>query len=1333
MKGILATATLLVLAMLNSGIGASPEVVPEAIHRIGWTLVHSTWQLIAIALIASLVDAFARQRSANVRYVCATAALAVMSAAPVITWTLIDVASIRTARVSPTPRLIVDGETTPVVDSSDLAVSPAPPVTSSLEHQAPKNLPPKTEPRDIAADRGHIMNGVLTPHGTRDQGMTVTDHSLWSGFAKDAGLFIESRLPVFVAIWLAGVFACSLRPIWGLWTQWRLCRTGNRPVSDECQRLLEDLARRMHLARAVRIAESAAVALPMVVGYLRPVILLPASVLTGLTTAQMESLLAHELAHVRRHDWLVNALQVVVETLLFYHPAVWWLSRRIRNERELCCDDLALTIVRDSATYGRMLLALEEMRHTALPQPAVSATGGDLVHRIRRLLPTRRPLEQPSRSWFPGLITLAILGGTCAAWYGARVTADHGPPIADQARPDNSAVASADRREDPHGQGATGQSADDSPAHPLEQSERGEMQVLTWTMLIDSVLAESVTRLGEELPEQGAYRVAQVDAARLRETLFDAKARSHIFSDLNALRMLEAATDANSSRSLFESPNFFFSQIRYRGLLTPVAHGTHSGQYSLFPGRRFDLQLDRVQLEITEYGGINSPVYKINQALSYQGPLAIGTSVVFVGKLASETGKTDYHEIIAYEAIPKATEFAQRLLADLAWFKAGRAEEAATLKRAEKFNAESRKLPVKLPERWTRPLPHGGSVSLVAIARPKTHPFCWWDADGTPRSTDWSLQTHALGRPDLLALVCIRDPHATDRLRQGVTYVRTEQSSPLPLYRSWEELDDSELYLFPICNSDDQRPMVGVNTGTGPWKELGPLTPKQGITYGQADYLLGESRREPDAAVYRILGHRYLPEEAIQLRIIDIRGQSRPLPLNIMQSAVSSHQGVPPEWDGWRDYQSQLKEQEVDHIVVDSRPRHWVNFTGFATELSVDNFNPSPLSVAPPAALAPLPNRLAAEFDQILKKDFGFLNDDDRAAVVEDFRRFAERQPESVSDARAAALVAGLRGVVLNDLNYLTFFSSYRSLKWRLSMAMHPRSLTADEQRRRDQQRDDIRKQIRDLPLKDFHIARTHGHAIDRLQARFDDPWRGWFHEPMSEAELVQFQRDRKNWRIEDPVFAPSSFDSLVMNVKSASLPTDDSLGTSVLSLDADRIATLKPGLLRFIARFPDQAQFFGQRDLVYDQAPESGRRVLDFGRRNLEVPASVPQDAKAVQLWAATSKSGLLAYDGASHSLFLLRGAKIGILSVETWQDADRLTDDELLRIVAAQELVTIKLAEHFGPRPTSSGYGPRPPGSLLAVVSAAGELGVVQVESISQNGITAHLRQRPVTFLRP
>ena len=135
---------------------------------------------------------------------------------------------------------------------------------------------------------------------------------------------------------------------------------------------------------------------PVIVGHLKPVIVLPAAALSGLSPAHLEAVIAHELAHVRRHDYLVNLAQTVIETLLFYHPAVWWVSPHVRVAREHCCDDLAVTVCRSRHEYVRALLDLEELRD-ATPALALGATDGSLLARGRRLLVPQQGRTSPPR------------------------------------------------------------------------------------------------------------------------------------------------------------------------------------------------------------------------------------------------------------------------------------------------------------------------------------------------------------------------------------------------------------------------------------------------------------------------------------------------------------------------------------------------------------------------------------------------------------------------------------------------------------------------------------------------------------------------------------------------------------------------------------------------------------------------------------------------------------------------------------------------------------------------------------------------------------------------
>jgi beta-lactamase regulating signal transducer with metallopeptidase domain len=199
--------------------------------------------------------------------------------------------------------------------------------------------------------------------------------------------WIESQLQWIYVAWMMGVTGLSLRLAGGWFLIYRLKRLAS-PVHLGLQARVEVLRTSLGVKRPVRVFRSALVRVPIVVGWFKPVILIPGSLLTGIPAAELEALLSHELGHIRRYDYLVNGLQSLIETLFFFHPAVWWVSRQIRVEREHCCDDLALTTA-DKLTYSRALLELEESKGAGLTfnfnGVGVGADGGHLLSRIRRL------------------------------------------------------------------------------------------------------------------------------------------------------------------------------------------------------------------------------------------------------------------------------------------------------------------------------------------------------------------------------------------------------------------------------------------------------------------------------------------------------------------------------------------------------------------------------------------------------------------------------------------------------------------------------------------------------------------------------------------------------------------------------------------------------------------------------------------------------------------------------------------------------------------------------------------------------------------------------------
>ncbi len=264
-------------------------------------LLHLVWQGVVVAFLLWIALAALHKSSANARYIVSCAALALLAVLPLVTAWVAYTRPIAPQRV-PTVRV-------PMV-------------------RVPIALP---------------VTALVPPVPARFD---------WLALAQTW----------MVPAWACGVLVLSVRLLWGCAKVSTLKRTGDA-AEPAVLAMVSRLSERIGVARTVRVLiTSVADGGPCVIGALRPVILLPAATLLGLAPDQLEAVLAHELAHIRRFDYLVNIVQMLIETLFFYHPAVWWISGRIRQERELCCDDIAVGYCGNAVGYARALTALERMR-----------------------------------------------------------------------------------------------------------------------------------------------------------------------------------------------------------------------------------------------------------------------------------------------------------------------------------------------------------------------------------------------------------------------------------------------------------------------------------------------------------------------------------------------------------------------------------------------------------------------------------------------------------------------------------------------------------------------------------------------------------------------------------------------------------------------------------------------------------------------------------------------------------------------------------------------------------------------------------------------------------
>ncbi len=327
----------------------APWLTPVTLRLLALSLLHFLWQGTALATLGYALMALCR--SASARYAVGVSVLALMLAAPACTFVVLR------SR-----------------EQSTIATVP---------ESAPSSLLSAVKPNHSASQ--------APPPNTSSAG-----YSLW-----------------LVEAWFLGVLLLSTRSVGGFLLIERLCRKENAPVSRELQANCLSLQRRMGLTRVVRYCESIHLDAPAVAGWVRPVVLLPLRALSSLSENEVEAVIAHELAHIRRFDAFVNLFQVTVETLLFYHPAVWWLGKQVRAEREHCCDDVAVAVCGSPFTYAHALARMAEWKQA--PEFAMAANRSPLVERVARLLGPKQSADSFRGATISAsvlFLTVALLAGS---------------------------------------------------------------------------------------------------------------------------------------------------------------------------------------------------------------------------------------------------------------------------------------------------------------------------------------------------------------------------------------------------------------------------------------------------------------------------------------------------------------------------------------------------------------------------------------------------------------------------------------------------------------------------------------------------------------------------------------------------------------------------------------------------------------------------------------------------------------------------------------------------------------------------------------------------------
>ncbi len=239
----------------------------------------------------------------------------------------------------------------------------------------------------------------------------------YKNLIKDFPLTISSALPYLSFLWLISVITLSIKLLIEIYNVNRLPKDRCLQPKPELLVRFNILVKKIGLTKAPLLLISLKTEVPMAIGWLKPIVLLPASMLTGLNSAQLEMLILHELAHIRRHDYLINFLQTLIEILLFFHPAVAWMSKQMRNEREYCSDDIAVHHCGDPIAYAHTLtdtaaLLYENQHPQTIPLMAMTASGGDLKQRVVRLVNHHCSSNNNISKWFAAssiILTIALV------------------------------------------------------------------------------------------------------------------------------------------------------------------------------------------------------------------------------------------------------------------------------------------------------------------------------------------------------------------------------------------------------------------------------------------------------------------------------------------------------------------------------------------------------------------------------------------------------------------------------------------------------------------------------------------------------------------------------------------------------------------------------------------------------------------------------------------------------------------------------------------------------------------------------------------------------------
>lgn len=1223
--------------------------------RLGQSLLHFVWQGAVLGLIAGAATFGWRRSTAARQYGILLSLFSLMAAAPVLTFALLP---------QPTSPLASSPPINPV---DDVVISNSSPIA--------------TIPRSVAADQERApVNSLPAETSATPAGRAVDVAPPYP--ADPPPRQLEQSLPWLVAAWVVGVAVCSLRLLIGFIGVFRVRWLGRTPAPEFAQRICGELQHKLGLSRVIFVCESLLIQVPIVIGWLKPLILFPAGMITGLSEAQLRALLAHELAHLRRHDYLVNILQTVVETLLFYHPAVWWLSRRLRVEREHCCDDVVVELLGNRVEYGRALLAVEELRDQRYTL-ALGAADGSLGSRVRRIVGVGSDRAANSLWALPCFLacSFAILCSVHAlGWH----------------------RASEPEHDDPE-----------------------TFVVVEWSAIVDESVLKELRAL--EPPSRNQVdaepEMIRCPAAELHAVLQKQFSDRQRFLPAQHVKVIPPSPPGFRPTGIARTMSHSEIVRRDDRAQSPLS-ATWGGAGTVFLEAKPDAAKLRLKMH---YNGSVSPDCRLQAAIEFDEDLPDDGAAVFVVS-AQENDTAERSLIVVYEAMAVPAdqlELAQQSLPIADWIRGGAVGVKQRTARAADWRSRDSLDVVDADANWTRDLPEGGHVQLVAIGRPKIAPMIWWSPDGKPISgirPDLASSLLNLWDFDVAAVVRVwEDDQPRNQLGEGSS---RSHGSIFELPDRFADAPGSQLLIVPaVMADDDGRPRLKIGAGFGDWTAETTIKAENeatGILNGLEIRMAGfhDFRDHTSSAFF------WPPTEDFEITAVAVTkaGTAKEPTTNPIVYA-----NEPPNSNsGAQFFDHPLSPAEFDHFLLKSRPCHWAEFTDFAVE-PAELLNP-PLD--PNSATSPASTDAEALAQQFLvairRQKVPFLNE----TKIQELRQklqdgMAPHLARPLTPERRQQLAAAIEANVKREFDpaekdtlYLEFQNRFQTLVWELRRALDLPEPTPERVARLKSQREWMRAEVRKLPESaKFHL--THKDELAKVESLFDDALNPFFNAPMSDDDFAQFQaayqKDTEGNRSETRlIFSAAWLFRAAWAVQRDGLlqkyPVEN-IGSVVHNLRWSLTVTRHAGNVSL-----DVADLQKQnRDIYVD--------VMKM----IFVPGEAPADWDDHATWLLNQGQGDLAFDGNQDALIGVRGAKLAVLNATDWQSADLVPLAELKKLLetSGHEFLSLSTFVEADGDPANGIRRLRAAAPSIAIRTHEGNIAVIRI--LSMSGETPIIRARP------